>query len=60
METTPVAGIGEAGPTARREVVERLRREVITGCYEPPADALADRIVRVVLAHQGMLRPIRR
>jgi hypothetical protein len=48
MDTTDGAGVGEA--EARRDVVAKLRRQVVTGCYEPPADVLAERIVQLVLA----------
>ena len=57
MDTNPVAGPVDTGDTVRRDVVERLRREVVTGSYEPPADALADRIVRIVLARRRVSPP---
>lgn len=52
MEPTDVAIAGDAGPLARRDIVAKLRRQVVTGSYQAPAEVLAERIVQVVLACQ--------
>jgi hypothetical protein len=59
MEITDVASAGDPGNRARRDIVARLRRQVGTGHYEPPAEVLAERIVQVVLACQEASRSSR-
>jgi hypothetical protein len=37
----------------RQDVIIRLRQQVAEGAYEPPVDALVNRLVNVVLARRA-------
>jgi hypothetical protein len=62
MEIEPVAP-DRATATAERvclvrpEVVSRFRIQVAAGAYEPPVDALVDRLVSLILAEAAEGRP---
>jgi hypothetical protein len=36
----------------RHDVIDRLRRQVAAGSYQPPVDELVDRLVDVVIARR--------
>ena len=37
----------------RHDVIDRLRREVADGAYQPPVDELVNRLVNAVMAHRA-------
>jgi hypothetical protein len=41
----------------RHDVIVRLRQQVADGAYEPPVDALVNRLVSVVLARRATGTP---
>ena len=40
-------------PADRHDVIDRLRREVADGAYQPPVDELVNRLVNAVMAHRA-------